>query len=119
MNMSNTDGVINMSDMSAIKTPDLGDNSLGIDVTSHIEGRILEILSVYPKISPTMLQAGLGPSLSPSIWRPALQALVDRGVVFQSAEFPTSGSKRTRPFTVIELARTSVEDIKVPPVPSA
>lgn len=47
----------------------------------QIRERIKHLLTVYPAISPTMLQAGLGPQTKPSKWRPLLQELVDEGVV--------------------------------------
>lgn len=85
-----------------------------------IESRIVELLMVYPSISPTMLQAGLGPSLSPDIWRPVFQNLIEKGVVIQRAELPPMNMRRNRPYSVVELspARYAPENIKVPPPPA-
>jgi hypothetical protein len=103
------------------------EGSENVNVKSHhlpdeldvVEQKIMEIITVYPRISPTMLQAGLGPSLSPELWRPALEKLIRRNLVSQTAEFPPAGSKRTRPFAVIELVEVDIKDVKVPPRPAA
>ena len=89
-------------------------------VMDTVQDRIMSILEVYPKISPTMLQAGLGPSLSPKIWRPALDVLIMQGLVDQRAEFPPSSSDRTRPYTIIEKVPSGdVSKIRVPAPPNA
>lgn len=51
-----------------------------------VERRILHILTVYPVISPTMLQSGLGPYMKPRVWRPVLQALIANGQVVEGQD---------------------------------
>lgn len=46
-----------------------------------VRERIIELLTVYPRISPTMMQGGLGPQIRASVWRRALQDLIDEGRV--------------------------------------
>lgn len=101
--------------MSNVSTMPTVEESEGL---GHIETRILETLAIYPRLSPTMLQAGLGPALSPKLWRPALDRLIEMGLVSINAEFPPSGSERTRPFTVIEPVKRDISNIKVPPAPN-
>lgn len=96
---------------------------IGNDVVNEVRAKILGVLTIYPKISPTMLQSGLGPSLSPSIWRPVLSGLVDDGLVDIRDELPPAFVNRTRPFKVIEfidpqVKRQVIQSIKVPPPPS-
>jgi hypothetical protein len=92
-------------------------DTVGEEVINSIESQILETMEVFPKISPTMLQSGLGPSLKPALWRPALRRLIQQGRIVQKAEFPPAGSQRTRPFTVLELVQKRQNTIKVPPIP--
>lgn len=44
-----------------------------------IRDRIVHVLTVYPNISHSMLQIGLGPALSPKMWRPVLSQLYHQG----------------------------------------
>lgn len=84
----------------------------------QIRMKIIELLTVYPRMSPTMLQAGLGPSLAPAFWRPIYDGLIAEGSVVQYAELPPLSTRRTHPYTVIELTRVDVSNIKVPQPPS-
>ena len=95
-------------------------NVSGSSRVDPLEARILEIFSVYPRISPTMLQSALGPSLSPELWRPILERLIREDLIDHTAELPPVGSKRTRAYTVLELRKTdrkTLEAIKVPAPP--
>lgn len=47
----------------------------------HVAEKILHTLSVYPGISPTMLQAGMGPQFKPAVWRPILEDLRHKGYI--------------------------------------
>lgn len=53
------------------------------DKKVSIRDRILLVLTVYPIISPTMLQAGLGPQIRPKNWRPVLNDMIEEGVVLE------------------------------------
>lgn len=52
-----------------------------IDALRTVQLKILSTLYTYPKISPSMLNTGIGPAIPPAIWRPALQHLVEQGLV--------------------------------------
>lgn len=65
--------------------------------------RIINTLTVYKRLSPSMLQIGIGPSLSPKIWRPILEQLIADGKVKQEEEIHTLPSGRVRSYTVISL----------------
>lgn len=54
-----------------------------------VRAKILHLLELYPIISPTMLQAGLGPATKPKVWRPVLAELVTLGLVVED-EIPTT-----------------------------
>lgn len=71
----------------------------------YIADKILHYLAIYPVISPTMLQAALGPGCGPRLWRPVLEGLIASGVVEQSeitAEGPTG---RRNTYTQLSLAK--------------
>lgn len=71
-----------------------------------IRAKIIATLKVYPVVSPSMLQAALGASLSPRIWKPTLDALITEGVINcwdQSPEDETP-SVRQRPYPCLALA---------------
>jgi hypothetical protein len=74
------------------------------DPATLIREKILMLLQIYPRVSPTMLQAGLGPSLSPEIWRPVFNEMLADGTLIQFMEAPENTALRVRPFTVIQLA---------------
>jgi hypothetical protein len=79
-------------------------------VTLWIEERIIQILVVYPKLSPTMLQMAMGPTVPASCWRPVLQRLIDEGVIHAYNMQPSFNveskvqHKRTRAYPILELS---------------
>lgn len=70
-----------------------------------IRERILHVLCVYPILSPSMLQTGLGTSLSPVSWRPVLDCLMREGLVKQSTTVKLTPSGRNYTYTQIRLTR--------------
>jgi len=65
-------------------------------VDEDIQAKILALLEVYPYVSRSMIQTGLGPALPPKLWDPILKALVDtEQVCFRevtAASIPTGRS---------------------------
>ncbi|MEE8598705.1 MAG: hypothetical protein V3S69_04225 [Dehalococcoidales bacterium] len=74
----------------------------------EIEARILHLLGVYPVISPTMLQGGLGPYTKPALWRPVLVALLGAKKVVETQESLQTPSGRYNTYTKLSLAGTKV-----------
>lgn len=68
-----------------------------------IEHKILHLLKIYPKISPSMMQIGIGSSLPASMWRPVLASLIERGVVQEDFIMSPSSSGRQQTYTVLSL----------------
>ncbi len=69
--------------------------------------RILHTLSIWPKISPSMLQVGIGTAIPPVLWRPELKKLIDEGVV---RKYEVSGkgiSGRDQVYTIVTLAEVN------------
>ncbi len=74
-----------------------------IDTEAEIENRILHLLHIYPIISPTMLQGGLGPYVKPKNWRPVLAKLVEEGKVVESQESLQTPSNRYNTYSKLSL----------------
>ena len=74
----------------------------------EIETRILHLLRIYPVISPTMLQSGLGPSTKPAQWRPVLVDLIANGKVLEQQESMQTPSERYNTYTKLSLPGTTV-----------
>lgn len=73
-----------------------------------IEAKIVHLLGIYPIISPTMLQGGLGPAVKPSLWRPILEDLIERGIVVKTTEAKVTPAERYNTYTKLMLASTHV-----------
>jgi len=70
--------------------------------------KILHLLSIYPIISPTMLQGGLGPAKKPILWRPVLEQLKEEGLVVETQESMLTPTERYNTYTKLSLPGTSV-----------
>lgn len=71
--------------------------------------KIISLLKIYPKISPSMLQVGIGPSISSSMWRPILQQLKDDGIVIEDHFIDFNSSGRSQTFKIISLVENNVK----------
>ena len=81
------------------------------DADTDLADKILHILTIYPIVSPTMLQAGLGPSIKSSVWRPVLQQLIAKEKVVQETHAGNTHTGRFNSYTLLKLPETTV-DIK-------
>jgi hypothetical protein len=66
-----------------------------------IEDKIVHILDMFPKISPSMLQISLGSGISSSIWKPVLERLIEEEKVYRYQEESVSPGGRHQSLTVI------------------
>lgn len=46
-----------------------------------IQAKILYVLGLYPRLNRSMLQTGIGPAISPVIWGPVLEDMLQRKLV--------------------------------------
>ena len=74
----------------------------------EIEAKILHILRIYPIISPTMLQGGLGPYVKPAIWRPVLNELIKAGKVVETQESLQTPAERYNTYSRLSLPGAEV-----------
>jgi hypothetical protein len=77
---------------------------LGSVAEEQIRQRITHVLSVYPMLSPSMLQVGIGTGISPSLWHIVLNQMCEEGIVLKrqvSATNPVTNREQT--YTLISL----------------
>ena len=72
------------------------------ETTVSLKERILHILSVYPKISPTML--GISLNSKAKIWRAALNDLIEEKKVIMLHEVRIHPSERSYSYQILSLA---------------
>lgn len=71
-----------------------------------IHDKILHTLSIYPILSATMLQVGIGTSISPTMWRPILEQLVRDGKITRTVYQDETPGGRSQTYTRFQLAAT-------------
>ena len=74
----------------------------------EIATKIIHILGIYPIISPTMLQGGLGPYMKPAQWRPVLADLISKGKVVEDQESMQTPTDRYNTYSKLSLPGTKV-----------
>ncbi len=87
-------------------------NEMELDPTQvDIAKRIKHVLNIYPKLSMSMLQVGIGTSMPPTMWKPTLFKMIEAGHVAHNSVTSTGPTGRMQVHTVIELTelgRTTV-----------
>ena len=73
------------------------------DEFESIAARIKYILERYPRLSPTMLQAGLGPQTKSEQWRPVLEDMIANGIIKQETHTGKSPAGRYNDYQVLSL----------------
>ncbi len=74
------------------------------------KAKLLGLFEVYPIMSASMLQAALGTTLSPAIWRPIYDALIQDGTLITWEQAPDDTQvARSRPYQCIAKAPKPVD----------
>lgn len=81
-----------------------------------LRAKILHTLSVYPYLSASMLQVGIGTAISPKIWHPVKDALIREGLIIQEEIRTRSHAGRDQVYSIIRL-KTADAHIKPLPLP--
>jgi hypothetical protein len=79
----------------------------------ELENRILHVLTLYPRLMPTMLHTGIGPHVSPLKWRPMLEKLIVEGKVIRESVQTISPLGQNRAVTMLRLPGTP--SAQIPP----
>lgn len=74
-----------------------------LESAQGIAEKIIHLLGIYPIISPSMLQVGLGPQIPPRIWRPVLEMLIVEGKVSRSEIVMPTPFQQHRSYTKLAL----------------
>lgn len=73
-------------------------------MVTMVRQKILHTLSIYPKLSHSMLQIGLGTSFPSSLWRPVLDQLISEGQVISVQHKETNPvTNREQIYTLLGL----------------
>ena len=79
---------------------------LGATMVDTIQKRILHTLQIYPKLSHSMLQVGIGTGLSPALWHPVLDKMVQDGrIVRHQVKATNPVTSREQEYTIIEIVQ--------------
>lgn len=84
----------------------LGEEDLGgevLDTEQTIRDKIVHVLSIYPRISVSMLQIGVGTSLMPGLWKPILQRMIQEGQVLEERKMYRTPTDRQQSYTILSL----------------
>jgi len=73
------------------------------DAEANIRARIIHMLSVYPILSPSHIQQGMG--ILPGTWKPILEKLITEEVVSRSHRVAETPTGRQQTYTLLELTR--------------
>jgi hypothetical protein len=68
-----------------------------------IRQKVLHVLSIYPKLNPSMLQVGIGTGVAPRLWHPVVDALIAEGLVKKYDIDTVTPTGRSQTSTVIAL----------------
>jgi len=69
-----------------------------------IRSKIIHVLAIWPQLSPSMLQVGIGTALTPKLWHPVLALLEQEGVVIRREVHRKTPLGRDQVYTVLELS---------------
>lgn len=69
-----------------------------------IESKILSTLTIYPQISYSMLQVGIGTAIAPAMWHPILKRLKEEGRIVELEKASRSPTGRDLTYKILQLA---------------
>lgn len=74
-----------------------------------IRSKITIALTVYPRLSPSMLQVGIGTGVPPILWRPVFNEMVKEGLILERSLAQTTPKGREQSYKVIELKKNNAD----------
>lgn len=80
---------------------------------SIIRARILHTLMIYPKISNSMLQVGIGTAIGPKMWHPVMAELKSDGIVQEVEQVAKGPTGRDQTYKILSLvvSRPDYEEV--------
>lgn len=81
------------------------------DTENVVRERIRHVLAIYPRISRSMLQVGIGTSMPPAIWGPVLERMIAEGEITAENASHSTPAGRHQSYAILQLAslRVTVE----------
>lgn len=83
-----------------------------VNTSTAIRDKLIFVLAVFPKLSSTMLQIGLGTSVSPSEWRPILASLIQEGIIVVDSVTYLSTVQRWQTYRIHRLREDIFEAVR-------
>lgn len=74
-----------------------------MDDKQKMKEKIAFVLTVYPRLSASMLHTGIGPNTSPRLWRPVLDEMVSEGTIERIDVGIVTHIDQYRSFTFLKL----------------
>lgn len=69
-----------------------------------VRERIRHVLAIYPRVSRSMLQVGIGTSMPPVLWKPVLDKMIEDGeVTSQNTSYATPAGRHNS-YEILQLA---------------
>lgn len=68
-----------------------------------VRDKILHTLKIFPRLSVSQLQMGIGPSLPSTFWKPLLEQLIKDGQVYRHSIQAETPKHRIQVYTVYTL----------------
>jgi hypothetical protein len=67
--------------------------------------KMMFLLTIYPRLTPTMLHVGIGPQVRPQTWRPIMEALIREGKIKRTGISVHTPKGQYRTYTTLELSK--------------
>lgn len=71
-----------------------------------IRDKIVHTLTIWPQLSPSMLQVGIGTAITPKLWHPILKDLEEAGIIVRTEVRAKSHIGRDQVYTILRLNST-------------
>jgi hypothetical protein len=72
---------------------------------SKVREKIIFSLTIYPVLSPSMVQIAVTPVVPPSVWRPILEQLIEEGIVERRNQLLDTPAGNQKVKTLLSLKR--------------
>lgn len=88
--------------------------TLSGEAKQRIGDKILYVLSLYPGISPVMLQMGLSPNVKARLWKPIMYEMIEQGLVRQETILAWSPSGQRRGYIKLYTTERGLVNFAMP-----
>lgn len=83
------------------------DNEDFVELTQDfVREKIRHVLLIYPKLSMSMLQVGIGTGVPPRFWHPILEQMKKEGLVIVETRSLAAPNGRDQIYKIVQLTQT-------------